>query len=141
MVVALVAAAPAVVVVGCSIDVSEPSLTSWQANLQPIPPSGVAGSAAVLSRSDNSEVSIAMTGGEEGVAYAWNLRTGSCQGQGSLLGGQAIYPGLVADETGEDDVATIIIPTLHSGSHAAWLFQMVGDDEVPVACGELEQVG
>lgn len=127
-------------VAGCSIDVSGPQLTRWQTDLEPIPPAGVTGSVALISRSDRSEVSIALTGGEAGVAYAWNVRTGSCQGQGSVLGGLAIYPGLVADETGEDDETTVISPTLHNGSFAAWLFEVAGDDEIPVACGELEQV-
>lgn len=134
-----VLAAVAVAASGCSIDVSEPSSTHWLATLQSIPPAVESGSVAVLSFSDVSETSAAMTGGEPGLSYAWNLRTGTCGAQGTVLAGEAVYPLLVPGTGGEADDEATVVGSLRRGSdYAAWLYRVTEtDDRIPVACGRL----
>lgn len=129
----------AVAASGCSIDVSDPSSTRWQATLQSIAPAIEAGSVAVLSFSDFSETSAAMTGGEPGASYAWNVRTGTCSEEGTIFAGEAVYPLLVPGPSGEADDETTVAGTLRSGSdYAAWLYRLTATDErIPVACGQL----
>lgn len=132
-------AAFAVAASGCSIDVTDPASTRWQATLQSMPPAIEAGSVAVLSFSDFSETSAAMTGGEAGVSYAWNVRAGTCSEEGTVFAGEAVYPLLEPGSTGEAEGETTVAGTLQRGSdYAAWLYRLTEtDDRIAVACGRL----
>lgn len=130
----------AVLAIGaCSIDVAEPELTRWQSDLQPIPPALEAGTVAVISLSDRSEAGIAITGGEVGVTYAWNIRSGSCDAEGTVFVGEAVYPLLAPRQSGDDEAEQILAQPLNrNGDYAAWLYRVTEtDDRIAVACGEL----
>jgi hypothetical protein len=128
---------------GCSLDVAQPDLTSWQADLQPILPAPETASVAVVSRSDRADTSIAMSGGEPGTTYRWGIRVGSCQAEGEAVGGPGLYPTLTANASGQAGVDAVLSRTLNPGTaYTAWLYRVEAEDgDVPVACGALQRVG
>lgn len=128
-------------IAACSIDVAEPEVTRWQAELVSIPPALERGTVAVVSLSDRSEAGIAITGGEVGVTYAWNIRSGSCDSEGTIFVGEAVYPLLTPGSLGEDEVEQVLAQPLNrNDDYAARIYRVTeADERTPVACGELER--
>ncbi|UCC73546.1 MAG: hypothetical protein JSV86_03000 [Gemmatimonadota bacterium] len=123
---------------GCTDAVGPPQLTIWEATLIGTPGyPEFTGSAAAISRTTGSEISILIEGLPSGTSYAWRIRRGDCQDPGSIFSSEDAYPDLDVDESGSATTNIFIGRTLAASStyHVAVLTL----DLVPelVACGNL----
>lgn len=122
---------------GCR-DLVAPQSTAWEGELQAIGAEQLQGSVAIVSRSGRSETSIQIDQAEPGATYNWRVRSGSCQVQGAVIGGEAVYAALVANSTGTAEGGAILSRELDAdGAYAAWLSQNTGVEDVLVACGDI----
>lgn len=135
----LYAALPALLLAWACSSVTEPEITLWEGNVMPVAPATVNGDVAAVSQFGRTQISIRIRQAEDGGNYAWRVETGSCQDPGTLQGGAALYPLLVAGPTftAEAD-ATIPGQFSGGGSYIARVIQLgeVGAETV-VACGSL----
>lgn len=126
---------------GCG-SITEPLVTRWEGNLEPIFPSAVSGQVAAVSQFDRTQASIQIERGEVGVTYRWHIESGDCQGNGQIQGGVAVYPQLVPNEVGtaggETTLSTVFEP---KSVFAARVFRVLeGESEQVVACGDLREL-
>lgn len=123
---------------GCS-SVTEPEITLWEGNVLAVAPATVTGVVAAVSQFGRTQISIQIRLAEDGANYAWRVETGSCQNPGTLQGGVALYPILVAGPTltAEAD-ATVPGQFSSGGAYIARVIQLGdGGAETLVACGSL----
>ena len=118
-----------------------PGPTLWSANLSAVPPSSVEGTLGVVSQAGATKASMDLRLGESGVTYEWRMAEGDCSSEGTLVGGRAAYPVLVAGTTGSADAnATLPGELTSGGSYAARIIQVsTGGAEQVMACGVLQQ--
>jgi hypothetical protein len=123
---------------GCR-DISGPQDTAWEGELQPLGLAQVRGSAAVVSGRGRAQTSIQILDAEPDATYGWHIRSGSCQDAGDVIGGSAVYPVLVPDQTGTAESDAVLSSELDpEGSFAAWVFLSVSDtQDEPNACGAI----
>lgn len=133
---------PALLVAGCTSG-TEPSATLWEATLAPVPPANVTGSAAAVAQFGRTLASVEIRLAEPGVTYGWRVEAGTCQAPGQIQGGSAIYPPLIADQTGVAPADAVVPGVLKSGSLyvVRVLREPGGPGEQAVACGELVETG
>jgi hypothetical protein len=118
-----------------------PGPTIWSANLSAVPPSSVEGTLGAVSQAGATKASMDLRLGESGVTYGWRMAEGDCSSEGTLVGGRAAYPDLVASATGSAEAEATLPGDLTSGgSYAARIVQVsTGGTEQVVACGVLQQ--
>lgn len=122
-------------VAACSSSTS-PTFTQWEGDLAPIPPATVEGRAAAVTQFGRTEVSIQITEAEPEVSYGWRIDTGSCQGSGTIQGGDASYPGLTPG-AGGTATANAILPVIFPANGAFAVRVFLDASERVVSCGEL----
>jgi hypothetical protein len=112
--------------------------TAWEGELQPLGPAQLHGSVAVVSGRGRAQTSIQILDAEPDATYAWQIRSGSCQDAGDVMGGSAVYPVLVPDPTGTAESGAVLSSELDpEGSFAAWVFPISDTDDEPSACGAI----
>lgn len=115
--------------------------TIWSANVNAVPPSSVEGTLGAVSQAGGTKASMDLRLGESGVTYGWRMAEGDCSSEGTLVGGRAAYPALVAGTTGAAEAEATLSGELKSGgSYAARILQVsAGGTEQVVACGVLQR--
>lgn len=126
--------------IACSTG-TEPVFTLWEGNLSPVPPSQVSGNAAAVTQFGRTEVSIQIRFGDPGAGYTWRVESGTCQGEGTIQDGPAVYPPLTASEAGTDSQNIFLSSLFRSGSQfAVKVFSSDGGAaETMVSCGSLTE--
>lgn len=115
-----------------------PTDTTWQATLiAMIPHDRLSGDVAVLSQSDRLSATIRINNAPPGTTLTWQLRTGSCDQAGDLLGGRAVYPALTADSLGAASAVTVV--DAHLNSDGQYQASVLDASDTLVACGELQR--
>lgn len=130
---------PALALAGCINDISAPRQVLWEAALDAGPAQpGAEGSAAAVSRSNSTEMSVRVEGVEPGT-YTWSVREGSCEAPGAVLGGEGVYPQLVA---GDEAVSAEALTSALMRSGRSYHAQVrEGDTGALAACGDFDQIG
>ena len=119
-----------------------PVVLAWEGDLTPNGPSGVSGSAAVVSQYGRTEMSILIQDAEAGATYEWRINEGGCGAAGDLVGGLAIYPDLTV-QMGSSASANGNMGGMldEDGIYAARVLgTSAAGGEIVVACGELARV-
>ncbi len=112
---------------------------AWQAQLV-APPGGITGSVGAVSQSNRTDVSIAIQRAVAGQQYAWRIQRGDCQTEGVTVGGAAIYPTLVANDSGSAEARAVLSQVLGSGPYAARVYLVQsGGGQTQAACGVLQR--
>lgn len=97
----------------------------------------LAGSVAAVSRNGTTEAAIQISGATADAAYPWGIRRGSCEDPGEMVGAEAAYPPVEADDMGGGGVETVFSATMSGqDEHHAVLESATGADGV-IACAEL----
>lgn len=119
----------------------EPSLTTWEGNLLPVFPSTVTGQVAAVTQFGRTTASIQIMEAEPEVTYGWRINLGTCEEEGLIRGGVAVYQPLNPGELGSAEGAAVMDVPFRDGQQLATrVFRSDGGSgEVVVACGELEQ--
>lgn len=126
------------VAAGCSSG-TEPSVTLWEATLAPLAPASVSGTAAAVAQAGKTRVSVEIRQAATGESYGWRMSSGTCAGEGSIVGGAALYPTLVPGASRTAKAETAAPGQLSpGGSYAVRVFLAgsAGGGQV-VACGAL----
>jgi hypothetical protein len=120
-------------------DAKGPLLTLWEGDLAPIPPSQISGDVAAVTQFGRTEVEISIRLAEPGTIYTWRIESGTCQSEGVIQDGPAMYPQLEASEGGNASENTILASLFRRGSVlAAKVFRPDGGaGEELVSCGML----
>jgi hypothetical protein len=117
---------------------TDPTPSAWEADLAPATPAGVAGSVAAATQAGRTEASILIENAEPATRYDWRINRGTCEQEGTIAGGQAVYPELTTDENGSATEETSFAELLQdNGEYAARVLLSTG---TVVACGELARV-
>jgi hypothetical protein len=118
---------------------TDDGLVAWEADLAPVAPSSVNGSAAAVTQFGRTQASIQIRQAEPDVTYGWRIETGTCQAPGDVQGGAAAYAPLVASEAGQATADAGISIEFRSGSSFAVrvFLPLEGGGETIVACGAL----
>lgn len=125
---------------GCE-SATEPTIVAWEGELQATPPAAVNGSVAAISQFGRTEASILLTGAEAGATYGWRINSGTCDAEGAVVGGAAVYPALTAGAQGSATENTTFAELLGTdGSYAARVFVTADEEQTVHACAELERV-
>lgn len=99
------------------------------------------GSAAAVTQFGNTDVSIGAEGLEPEQTYGWFVRSGTCDGEGTIFGFPAAYQDMEAGEDG--DVSAVIRnmdAELRRGRrYSAHLIDGGGHDGPRLACADLEE--
>ena len=121
---------------------TDPTPSVWEADLAPTSPAGVAGSIAAATQAGRTEASILIENAEPATTYDWRINRGTCEEEGTIAGGQAVYPELTTDQNGSGTEETSFAELLQdNGAYAARvLLPASGGGGTVVACGELERV-
>ena len=119
-----------------------PLLTLWEGNLSPLPPSHLSGQVAAITQFGRTEVSIDIRMAEPGTVYTWRVESGTCQGEGVIQDGPAVYPDLMPGEGGTDSEQVFLSSLFKPGSQlAVKVFDSVGGSGGEmVSCGELVEI-
>jgi hypothetical protein len=127
---------------GCSSP-AEPVATLWEGVLDPVPPGGVAGSAAAVAQFGRTLASVEIRQAPGGTTYRWRIESGTCASPGQVQGGLAIYPPLTTSQTGTASADAVVPGVLRRGSrHIVRVAREApAGGEVVVACGELVERG
>jgi hypothetical protein len=127
---------------GCSSP-ADPVATLWEGVLDPVPPGGVAGSAAAVAQFGRTLASVEIRQALAETTYRWRIESGTCSSPGQVQGGLAIYPPLTASLAGTASMDAVVPGVLRSGSR--YIVRVAREasagDEVVVACGELVERG
>lgn len=136
---ALVVAVTITSITGCR-RVVEPNVVAWEGELAGAQGAfdPLQGSAAALSEGNRTAASIAISGAEDTLSYAWRIQRGSCQSPGDVVGGLASYPVLEPGSSGSASADAALSEGMLSGSFHAAVFR--SGDETPVACGDLRPI-
>lgn len=114
--------------------------TRWTGQLQSVLPSPVSARVAGVSQAGRTRFTIDMSNGEPGVTYGWRVDSGTCDAQGSILGGTASYETLTASEAGSASGEASVPGMLTPGSdYAARVYQADGSGQTVLACGMIRQ--
>jgi hypothetical protein len=122
---------------------TEPVLTIWEGDLEPVPPATVGGLVAAVSQFGRTEASIRVTDAEPGETYLWRIDSGTCQEAGETQGGVAAYPPLTPGQSGTASTDAVLASVFRADRDFAarvFLAGGAGEDRV-VACGPLRQTG
>lgn len=120
---------------------TDPTPLVWEAELLPRTPAGVSGSVAVLSQAGRTEASILIENAEPATAYDWRINAGSCDDEGTVAGGQAVYPAVTTGAGGSGTEETSFAELLEAnGAYAARVVVAGNGGATVVACGELGRV-
>jgi hypothetical protein len=122
---------------------TEPVLTIWEGDLEPVLPATVGGMVAAVSQFGRTEASIQITDAEAGHTYFWRIDSGTCQGAGETQGGVAAYPPLTPGQAGmasTDAVLSTVFKPDRDFAARVYLSGGGGGEQV-VACGPLRQTG
>jgi hypothetical protein len=99
------------------------------------------GSAAAVTQFGNTDISIGAEGLEPEGTYGWFVRSGTCDGEGTIFGFPAAYQDMQAGEDG--DVSAVIRnmdAELRRGRrYSAHLVDGGGHDGTVLACADLEE--
>lgn len=99
------------------------------------------GSAAAATQFGNTDISIGAEGLEPEQTYGWFVRSGTCDGEGTIFGFSAAYQDMQAGEDG--DVSSVIRnldAELRRGRpYSAHLVDGGGHDGPLLACADLEE--
>lgn len=137
---ALLAVAGFTVLAACNLESTGPDpAVLLQGSLEPTDPmSTITGSAAALSQSGSTEISIGVQGLEPGEPYAWYLRERTCAGNGEIIGSFDAYPRLEPDASGQADADREFSLQLESGeSYAAEVLADPDGAAEVVACADM----
>jgi hypothetical protein len=128
-------------VVACSSP-TKVGVAKWEGTLVPTPPSTLTGQIAAVSQFGRTEISVLLEDAEAGTTYGWRVNSGDCQGDGSIQGGAAQYPYMVAGEGGTVSAQAVIARIFKPDEeYAARVFlPNDGEPEEVLACGELHAV-
>lgn len=126
---------------GSCSDSSAPLLAFWGGDLNPIRPSLVSGRVVAVSQHGKTDIGINIQEGEAGATYGWRIDSGSCDEPGSIRGGPASYPPLVASQGGSASAEASVAALFKPGKlFAARVYLPTGPGtEQIVACGNLEE--
>jgi hypothetical protein len=124
----------------CS-DSSAPIFTFWEGPLEPVRSSFLSGRVVAVTQHGRTDAGITIQDGDPGTTYGWRIDSGTCDQQGAIQGGTAVYPPLLPSQGGSASAETTISALFRSGkqfSARVFLSGEGGSDEV-VACGDLEE--
>lgn len=120
---------------GCGTSTA-PAVTTWQGTLTAVRPHDlIEGSVAVVSKFDRLDAGIHVDNAPTGQTLTWQIRSGSCDQPGDIVGGRAVYPALTPDSGGSADAEAFVDQTLRAdGRYQASVFDPNG---TVLACGSL----
>ncbi len=135
----LLAIGSAAILAACSSPTDTAPL-AWEGELSALGPAGPTGSVALLSQYGRTDASIAIEGARPDTTYGWRINAGTCDEEGTILGGQAVYPSLATDADGEGARDASIGGAPGAGTPYAARVLLPADNGSVVACGELTRV-
>lgn len=135
----LLALGSASILAACSSPTDTTPL-AWEAELSALGPAGPTGSVALLSQYGRTDASIAIEGALPDTTYGWRINAGTCDEEGAILGGQAVYPSLTTDADGEGGRDATIGGSPGASTPYAARLLLPADGGSVVACGELARV-
>ncbi|MEJ2185337.1 MAG: hypothetical protein P8Z36_05305 [Gemmatimonadota bacterium] len=115
-----------------------PAVTTWEATLAAVSPRDLLeGTVAVLSQHDRLNAGIQINNAPAAQNLTWQLRSGSCDQPGDIVGGRAVYPSLSPDSLGSASAQAIVDRTLSAdGQYQA---SVLNANSTVIACGELQR--
>jgi hypothetical protein len=134
----LLASLPMLGSAACVGSTDGPSVTIWEAQLQPeltVPDFG--GQAAAISEPSGTSVGILVTGAEQGAAHAWGLRLGTCATPGTQIGPASDYPELAVGLEGSAETETHLGTRLSLDQAYHIEVRVSAADDSRIACGDL----
>jgi len=113
-----------------------PVVTTWQAQLTATNlHDRLTGNVAVVSERDRFNAGIQVKNAPAEANLTWQLRTGTCDQPGDILGGLAVYPALMTDTLGLASAQAVVGASLRAdGQYEA---SIMDAGAVTLACGEL----
>ena len=120
---------------------TEVNYSFWEGTLVPLGDNMETGLAAAVTQFGRTEASIELRQGEAEALYGWYLQAGTCEMEGTILGGIASYPLVQADEAGTGNRSALLSTRLQPGSaYAVTVYRALDTGEdMPVACGNLQE--
>lgn len=122
---------------GCA-SATGPRVTLWEGDLVPASAGGVTGTVAAVAQAGRTEVAVEIRQAVPDRTYGWRLTEGTCQNEGALVGGVALYPPMTADPSRTASAEAAVPGELSPGErYAVWVFTGGNGGEQVVACADL----
>lgn len=124
---------------GCA-SATGPRATQWEGDLIPVSPGGVAGTVAAVAQAGRTQVAVEIRQAVPDRTYGWRMTEGTCQSEGTLVGGVALYPPMTPDPSRTASAEAGVPGELSPGGrYAVRVFTGEGGGEAVVACADLAE--
>lgn len=134
----LCSGAVACVMAACLSVTEPPQVLFWEGTFVAVPPdeAGITGSAVMVSNPHNTEAGVFLSG-LSGTTLSWLIRTGTCEGSGERVAGQAAFPPVLLPTIGEGTGIAVLNFRIEAGTYSIDLFAGANAEGAAIACADL----